>query len=68
MCLTVYSMDISRQHLLLERMGWRLLDFNYVVPSMEKLKDSRAMWLTVFLTSRIPRVPYAQVRPISFRS
>lgn len=26
------GIDISRQHLLLERMGWRLLDFNYVAP------------------------------------
>jgi hypothetical protein len=53
--------DLSRQHTLLEKMGWRLIDFNYVAPPLTRGGQPRPrLSLSIFLTPRIPRVPYEQ--------
>jgi hypothetical protein len=53
--------DLSRQHTLLEKMGWRLIDFNYVAPPLARGGQPRPrLSQSIFLTPRIPRVPYEQ--------
>jgi hypothetical protein len=51
------SLDISLQHQLLHKLGWRLVDFNYVAPPQRAgRRPVTHRSLAMFLTSRIPRV------------
>lgn len=51
------KLDISAQHSMLHRLGWRLVDFNYVGPPANKRgKPTVHKSLAIFLTNRIPKV------------
>lgn len=49
------GIEISEQHALLEKMGWRMLDFDYVMPPLSAFqKKITSIFLTVLVTPRIP--------------
>jgi hypothetical protein len=49
--------DISQHHIVLHKMGFRLLDFDYVLPTPQE-GDRALQILTVYLTSLIPLLHY----------
>lgn len=50
--------DITQHHIVLHKMGFRLLDFEYVVPPSKKKQGPRPFVLTVYLTPLIPIMHY----------
>jgi hypothetical protein len=47
--------DIEQQHPILEAMGWKMLDFDYIQPpNAEPTKKVKTSFLLVFVTPRIP--------------
>jgi hypothetical protein len=55
--------DIEQQHPLLEAMGWKMLDFDYVQPpNSDPLKKVKTSILMVFVTPRIPMLVQEDVR------
>ena len=55
--------DIEQQHPLLEAMGWKMLDFDYVQPpNSDPLKKVKTSILMVFVTPRIPMLIQEDVK------
>lgn len=54
--LTSEVRDIDEQHPLLESMGWRLVDFDYIAPPTQSTADrkTKSMLLIALVTPRIP--------------
>lgn len=48
--------DMTQQHATLEKMGWKMLDFEYIQPPFTDTAKKRAMNLMVFMTPRIPKL------------
>lgn len=55
--------DFTHQHSVLERMGWKLLDFDYIQPPLSnERKKSKNLFLMVYATLRFPRMMKEEVQ------